>query len=443
MSGRYRERVRTLLAAIALFVGASSAGPLLDQAATALRQDPVYVHPGAERSISNAEAEQIRTIIRDGDRAVYVAVLPTAAESEAPGGLNGLPAALGSDVGLTGTYAVVTGTGFRAEPATHCPTGAAAQMATNAFNDHKNEGVGAVLSAFAQRCAGLSRNGSSPVSSSNESSGGGGSAVAVVLVALVLGGVFLLFRSGAKRRKQEARVLAGDKADLQAELSVLADDVMRLEPEVSLHPEARDDYEAGVARYKWALAAVDSIDSIDDPPRVRRGMAEATYAMARAAGVGQGIPAARPSRRTAAARGLRRAGGRTRRARASPGIRATTAVAGVAAASSVATTSSPAFSSVARSVVAARVAGAAASEGAATTPTTTPAAAAFSAAAAAATGVAAGVAAEAAEEASAEATGRSRPSASGAVAREAVICEPAREASSWRTCPPRSWVPRR
>ena len=71
--------MRTLLAAIALFAGSTSAGPIVDEAAEGLRRDPVYVHPDADVGLDDDDIDDIRQAIRDGDRPVYVAILPDAA----------------------------------------------------------------------------------------------------------------------------------------------------------------------------------------------------------------------------------------------------------------------------------------------------------------------------------------------------------------------------
>lgn len=69
---------------------------------------------------------------------------------------------------------------------------------------------------------------------------------------------------------------------MRAELSVLADDVLRLEPQVTLKPEARDDYEAALHRYKVAQAALDDTEAPVDLVRVQRVVDEASYSMTRA-----------------------------------------------------------------------------------------------------------------------------------------------------------------
>jgi hypothetical protein len=279
-----------LLAVITLLTGAwTSVGGAVQEAASSLARDPVYVAGDAELQLSSSQADQLRSAIRDGNQPVYIAVLPVAAADE-EGGANQLVTAVRDAVGLGGTYVVATKSSFRVV-STSNPQASA--VATNALNDHRSDGPFAVMLAFVKDLnrqgsgAGSGVPGSSGSGSGSGSSSGGGGFGLVVVGLLVVGG-FLLFRSSNKRRQQERTVLLGDQEDLRADLSVLADDVMRLEPEVAVKPEARDDYEAGVARYKWALAAVDSIDSPDDIPRVRRGMAEAQYAMSRARAIVQG-----------------------------------------------------------------------------------------------------------------------------------------------------------
>lgn len=68
---------------------------------------------------------------------------------------------------------------------------------------------------------------------------------------------------------------------LRAELSVLADDVMRLEPQVDLHPETRADFEFALHRYKVARAAIEQSTDQFDLVRVQRVVDEASDAMAR------------------------------------------------------------------------------------------------------------------------------------------------------------------
>ena len=102
------------------------------------------------------------------------------------------------------------------------------------------------------------------VAAGSSSSGSGGSSSFFLLflpLALVL-----LMAGLARRRLRPSRRPAGSLSErddttneqvLRAELSVLADDVIRLEPRVALNEKARDDYEAATHRYRVAQATLD------------------------------------------------------------------------------------------------------------------------------------------------------------------------------------------
>ena len=81
---------------------------------------------------------------------------------------------------------------------------------------------------------------------------------------------------------------------LRAELSVLADDVIRLEPLVALHEAAREDYEAASHRYRVAQAALDYAKEPVDLMRVQRVVDEATWSMSRARAIVEGRPLPEP-----------------------------------------------------------------------------------------------------------------------------------------------------
>ncbi len=262
----------------------------VDAAANALRNNPVYVDSAAERA-SDVDIERLRGRIRQGDTAVFVAVLPAAAVGEAGGDVNRLPTVLAQRVGLRGTYAVVAGSSFRAG-SNVLPQGQAGSLATASFQARSGDGVGAVLETFVDRvnsaaagsnASGSGGNSASDGGSSDGGGGGGGSGGLLLLLALGGGGFFLWSRSRNRGRRQEERKeLEADRQLLQAELSVLGSDVMELEPHVTLHPDARPDYDAGVTRYQSAQAALEYADDQVDLVRVERVIDEGRYAMARA-----------------------------------------------------------------------------------------------------------------------------------------------------------------
>ena len=276
------------MAAVSLLTLAApaSAGPIIDRAAQVLRSDPVYVDPDADPGVSASEADALRRRIRQGDEPIFVAVLAPAALEEVGGDRTALAKAVRDATDVPGTYAVVAGRRFVAG-SDYIQAG---RLATAVAQDHQGGRPAELLEDFVGRAqqiapaaaGGGSDTGVRQAEEPAEDSGGGGSGLLVPL--LLVGGVgggYMLWRNGKRRRQEQVEVESARQA-LQADVKVLADDVMSLEPEIAIHEDARVDYEAGVSRYRWAEAAVAAIDSPDDIPRVERGLAEAHYAMARA-----------------------------------------------------------------------------------------------------------------------------------------------------------------
>src|SRR4051812_15061305 len=87
--------VLSALVALPLWSPPAHAGTILDAAAASLRRDPVYLDPAAERTISQAEADELRGKIRSSGTPIFIAFLPVAVLSEVPSGSpDDLPAAL-------------------------------------------------------------------------------------------------------------------------------------------------------------------------------------------------------------------------------------------------------------------------------------------------------------------------------------------------------------
>ena len=79
-----RVRLGTVALAVAAVAGVGFGLPVmatadLDEVAAALRGDPVYVDPGAERALDDAVAAQLRDAIAGPGTPVYVAALPASA----------------------------------------------------------------------------------------------------------------------------------------------------------------------------------------------------------------------------------------------------------------------------------------------------------------------------------------------------------------------------
>jgi hypothetical protein len=270
----------------------------LDSVAAALRRSPVYIDPTAERALPEPKAEQLASRIRDKGAPVFVAVLPSSITGQ--GGANQVLRDLVARTGLSGTYAVVVGESFRA---TSTSLSNADEIATAAIDAKRDEGTFPVLDEFVRRVASEGRapgsgGGATPATSASGGSqrdGGGGAGSLLPLVLLAAAAALVLIWSRRRRRHpmsaehaQLEHAMASDRQMLRAQLSVLSDDVMRLEPQVTLHPEARTDYEAAVERYRIASAAMDYADEPVDMVRVQRVVEEASYAMSRARALTEG-----------------------------------------------------------------------------------------------------------------------------------------------------------
>lgn len=119
--------------------------------------------------------------------------------------------------------------------------------------------------------------------SSGTRSGGGFVFFLFPLVIFVVAATMLRRRTRRTRRAD----VDGEPSErvnpqlIRAELSVLADDVLRLEPQVALKDAARDDFDAATHRYRVAQAALEYADAPVDLVRVQRVVDEATYSMSR------------------------------------------------------------------------------------------------------------------------------------------------------------------
>jgi hypothetical protein len=283
-----------LVVMVGLAAGTASASVDLGEVAGALRGDPVYVDTDAERALSQGEIDDLRSVIRSANTPIYIAVLPASAADLAGGDAAEVASQLADAVGRPGTYGVVVGDRFRAG-STELAAGEAADLAQAAL-DANGDDTAAVLDNFVDRvgdAAGSSGGSGGPGGSGEGGDDDSGSSwVLPAVIAAGAGGAGLLVWRRSRRRRAEAaeraRAEAADRQLLKAELSVLADDVVRLEPEVELHPEARSDFDAAVSRYRAAQAAVDYADQPLDLVRVARVVAEARYSMDRARAIIEG-----------------------------------------------------------------------------------------------------------------------------------------------------------
>ena len=277
------RKLRPLLVALAVaaaFAPAARAGEVIDAAVEALRTDPVYVHPDAERAINDAEADRLRARIASANAGpMYVAILPDATRLEAGGDADEALRAVIDGVARDGTYVIVVGDSLRAADNT-LEGVSARELAREAFDEHRREGVAATLLAFVDLAA----------ESQREPEGAGTGAFLVPLLAVGAIGFFLFRR---RRRHREETELAEVKAAAQEDLLALADDIRALDLDVEMpgtSTEARDDYARALSAYERADAALDRARRPEELEPVSAAIEEGRFAMASAKARLEGRP---------------------------------------------------------------------------------------------------------------------------------------------------------
>jgi len=254
------------------FAGNATAGAILDRAATALQNNPVYVDPSAEKSITAAQAEQLRTEIETkGHGPIYIAVLPNAALDEAGGDATGIAFELHRQLGNPGVYAVVAGGHFRAL-GSDLGGGKTAKLATQAFNAHHSDGIAATLVDFVDR-VGAERSGK----------GGGKSFSHIGLFPILLiGGILFFGYRKLKLRRADSDRFREVRETAREDLVALAEDVQGLEQKVESNEQAKRDYLAALEQYSRASDAFDRARTPAQLAPIAEALEEGRYLMASA-----------------------------------------------------------------------------------------------------------------------------------------------------------------
>jgi hypothetical protein len=266
-------RVLLLAALGALVAPAPALAGEIEDAAEALRSDPVYVDGQAERAITPAEADRVRDRIRTAEAGpLYVAILPQDAAVEAGGDAGGVVEQLHEELGREGTYAVVVGNSLRAGSTDVEGTG---DLAAEALDQHRDEGVAATLVAFVD-AVGAERN----PDTARDDEGGGFPWVLALLVG-VPAVLFLVVR----RRRNVARTaeLAEVREEVEADLVALADDVRALDAGVEradADPRAKEAYTRALDRYEEASRAFERARSAEALEPVAAALEEGRWEMA-------------------------------------------------------------------------------------------------------------------------------------------------------------------
>lgn len=236
---------------VVLALPSTAAAQSVNDAASALREDPVYIAPGAELA-GQVDAEALRNEI--GDSRVFVAVLP---ESAVEGSAGRTLGELRQAVGEKGRYALVVGDEFRTIPA---------GPGTEARAAHPDD-LQAALTQFVDE---------------SESSGAGstiaGVIVGIVFVGVLAGGALLVVsRRRDRKARNDGRSEVG-QINQTSDFVRLGDQIRALELDVTLGDAGRRDYDRAVAAYDRA----NQLDKQGDEAGANRALDEGLAAIASA-----------------------------------------------------------------------------------------------------------------------------------------------------------------
>ncbi|WP_261993894.1 hypothetical protein [Streptomyces sp. t39] len=292
----------TIALLLALAPASSAArAPGLSDAAAALKQGPVYVHPSMTDEISRADAQSLAAQIEEADKPVLVAVLP-ATDAFPP---DTLLADLRAQTGITGLYAVRLGDGFDA-------AADASVMPNRAVDDlvASVKGGGPVdaatqLDNFVDQA--LPRtSGSAPSSwaagQDGPGPGAGGAGFLITVGALAAAGGIAAFTVGRTRRRRKA---AEDRANLDRLRVVVDEDITAFGEELDrldFHPSEkgaddamRSDYERALDAYDAAKTRMDRAARPGDVRAVTEALEDGRWSLASLAARRSGRPV--PERR--------------------------------------------------------------------------------------------------------------------------------------------------
>ncbi|MFJ4964293.1 hypothetical protein ACIP6P_17870 [Streptomyces sp. NPDC088729] len=290
-------------AALALTTPASAAPTAtVADAAQALRNDPVYVDPGARDQLSTAQEKALENKIRDADKPVLVAVLPDTAAFPP----QGLLQTLRSDTGITGVYAIRLGDGFDAgaDPQV-MPTRAVDNLTAAVKTPSTDTDAANQLNAFVDRAVEQAR-GSAPASWSGRAGSAHGGAPVGVLV--TLGAVLLAGGAGAlaisrrnrrRRAREERAALDKLRIVVDEDITAYGEKLERLDfhpAEAGADDAMRADYERALDSYESAKTTMERAEHPSDVRGVTQALEDGRYSLAvlEARRTGAAIPARRP-----------------------------------------------------------------------------------------------------------------------------------------------------
>ncbi|MFK4223208.1 hypothetical protein [Streptomyces sp. NPDC019890] len=245
----------TLFLLVLLAPGASAAG--VPDAAQALKQSPVYVDPGAAGQLSKADADALAKKIKDADKPLFVAVLPTGSQFPADTVLRNLR----TETGITGLYAIRLGNGFNAGADRSVMSHQAVQNLVTAVKTPPGADAATQLNNFVDQALPQLR-GSAPSSwgtgSDNGANAGSLITLGVVLAAGGAGAYIVINRKRQKKAAEERAALDKLRVVVDEDITAFGEELDRLD----FHPSEKGADDAMRADYERALDSYDRAKSL-------------------------------------------------------------------------------------------------------------------------------------------------------------------------------------
>ncbi|MFI1394731.1 hypothetical protein [Streptomyces sp. NPDC020681] len=269
--------------ALAAAPGAHAAtGP--ETVAEALKDGPVYVDPRARAQLSQADADALAQKIKDADKPLFVAVLPTGPEFPPDTVLQNVR----TETGVTGLYAVRLGDGFNAGADSSVMSSQAVQNLVTAVKTPAGVDAETQLNNFVDQALPQIR-GSAPASwgttSGDEGDVSTAGLIAVGAIAVAGGATALTVVRRNRRRKAEEERAALDKLRVvvDEDITAFGEELDRLD----FHPSEkgaddvmRADYERALDSYDNAKSKMGAAEHPADVRGVTQAIEDGRYSLA-------------------------------------------------------------------------------------------------------------------------------------------------------------------
>lgn len=257
--------------AVALAPTAAAAPDVTDAAAALRGGDTVFVDPSAENPLTDAEASTLTSQANATGLPMFIAVLP---ESAAGGGTaDDVLAALNSEIGMGGIYAVVVGNQFRAGST----SGSVSDLATQAFRGQRDNGVAAVLGEFIA----LTDDRFNGASADSTARSEGGAGALVFLLVLVLGGAVVVIVLVRRQRRIAAKQLVAVRTAVDRDITEYGERLAAVDlADPDMDESVRADLQRALDDYDRARSAVTAMRRAQDAENVTSALEEGRYALA-------------------------------------------------------------------------------------------------------------------------------------------------------------------